>query len=275
MNPFNIGIIDTYTHLHDASFRNDRSNVLVESRATGIIGIVTVSKNLKDAELNLKLAKVHPELLPAAGLYPGIVDLQQAEKIEDFIVKHAKKLIAIGEVGLDFMVVKEEDQREIQRNIFSRFIDLADELGLPLNVHSRFAGRQAIALLLQKDAQHVQLHAFDDKADYAMKAVEAGYYFSISPSVIRSEQKQKLVKKLPLTAILLETDSPILGPELDERNVPSNIKIAAETIAQIKGISLEEVFQTTLENTYNLYGKTIAFGGLRYDIKDFLNRSSS
>lgn len=275
MNSNHIGIIDTHTRLNDILFRFDRSNVLVESRASGVIGIVAVSDNLKGAQVNLKLSKIHPELLPAAGLFPGIADTRQAEQVENFIVKNSKKLIAIGEVGLDYEIVQDEQQRGAQQEIFSRFIELAEEMDLPLNVHSRLAGKEAIEILIQKQAKQVQLHAYDGSTEDAMKAVEAGYYFSIPPSVVRSEQKQNLVKALPLDAILLETNSPVLGPEPDKRNVPANIRVVAETIAELKKEPLDSVFHTALSNTYKLYGKTIAFGGLRYDVKDFLKQANS
>ncbi len=275
MNSNHIGIIDTHTHLNDILFRFDRSNVLVESRASGVIGIVTVSDNLKGAQVNLKLSKVHPELLPAAGLFPGIVDTKQAEQVENFIVKNSKKLVAIGEVGLDYQAVQGHQQRETQQEIFSRFIELAEEMDLPLNVHSRHAGKEVIEILIRKQANRVQLHAYDGSTEDAMKAVEAGFYFSIPPSVVRSEQEQSLVKALPLDSILLETNSPILGPHPDKRNVPANISIVAETIAELKKESLDSVYHATLSNTYKLYGKTIAFGGLRYDIKDFLKQTKS
>lgn len=266
MNAEPVQIIDTHTHLYDPVFRNDRSNVLVESREAGIIGIISVSESLKDAEVNLKLSEVHPELLPAAGLYPAILDLEQAQQIERFIVHHRTLLVAIGEVGLDYWVVKEDEERQIQREIFSRFIDLAYEVDLPLNIHSRSAGREVIDLLLEKQATRVQLHAYDGKASGAMRAVEAGYFFSIPPSIVRSRQKQKLVKQLPLSAILLETDSPVLGPDGNERNVPRNIINAAEAIAEIKEIAIDAVFEAAMQNTLRLYGSTEAIKKLRYDI---------
>ena len=98
------------------------------------------------------------------------------------------------------------------RGIFSGFIDLALELDLPLNVHSRSAGRHTVRLLLERGARKVLLHAFDGKASSALAAVEAGYFFSIPPSVVRSRQKQKLLKQLPVSCLLVETDSPVLGP---------------------------------------------------------------
>jgi TatD DNase family protein len=171
------------------------------------------------------------------------------------IRRERNRLVAIGEVGLDHWAVKDEAQREIQREMFLRFIRLARELDLPLNVHSRSAGKQAIQLLLENGAKKVQLHAFDGKWGSAMAAVEAGYFFSIPPSVVRSRQKQKLLKQLPLASVLLETDSPVLGPKPDERNEPANILTAIQAAVEIKSIHRQEVIEAAYENTVQLYGE--------------------
>jgi TatD DNase family protein len=108
--------------------------------------------------------------------------------------------------------------------------------------------------LLQRGARRVQLHAFDGKTSAALPAVEAGFFFSIPPSVTRSRQKQKLVRGLPLDCLLLETDSPVLGPDPAVRNEPASAATSARVIAEIKGIRLESVLEQTLENTLTLYG---------------------
>jgi len=176
----------------------------------------------------------------------------------EFIRSHRDKLVAIGEVGLDYWMVKEESDREIQREIFRSFIELGKELELPLNVHSSSAGRHAVDVLLKAAAGKVQLHAFDGKLSAALPAVEAGFYFSIPPSVIRSEQKQKLVRKLPLSTLLIETDSPVLGPVPQERNEPANASIAVKVISELKGITVDEVVEAVAENSRLLYGDAIS-----------------
>jgi TatD DNase family protein len=151
--------------------------------------------------------------------------------------------------------VKEDSERRLQRHIFSMFIDLSLALDLPLNVHSRSAGRQAIDMLLAAGAKKVQMHAFDGKASTALPAAEAGFFFSIPPSVVRSRQKQKLVTRLPLSSLLVETDSPVLGPSADQRNEPANIRISLEAIAQLKKTPLQAVMEAVFDNTRRLYGE--------------------
>jgi TatD DNase family protein len=249
-----IGIIDTHTHICDPVFDRDRKAVIERAKDKGITTIIAVSETIEDAKRNLELAVQHPELRPVAGLYPSHLDLDHAEEMITFIRKEKDRLIGIGEVGLDYWLVKEESEREIQQEIFCRFIDLSLELDLPLNIHSRSAGRHVISLLHEKGAKKVHLHAFDGKAATALPAVEAGYYFSVPPSVVRSRQKQKLVKQLPLSCLMVETDSPVLGAEPGQRNEPANILFSIETIAEIKGLNEGDLKEIALENTKNLYG---------------------
>jgi TatD DNase family protein len=249
---------DTHAHLCDPVFDPDLEIVLERAQIAGISAIIAVGENLADAEKNLVLAARHPMVRPAAGLYPTHLDLELAAKMRAFILSHKDELVAIGEVGLDYWMVKEESGREIQREIFRGFIEQSKELALPLNVHSRSAGRHAVDVLLECAAGKVQLHAFDGKLSAAMPGVEAGFFFSVPPSIIRSEQKQKLVRKLPLSALLIETDSPVLGPVPQERNEPANALIAAKVIAELRGITVDEVVESVAENTSRLYGEAFS-----------------
>ena len=120
------------------------------------------------------------------------------------------------------------------------------------------AGRYAIALLLEHQARRVQLHAFDGKAAIALPAVEAGYFFSIPPSIVRSRQKQKLVKQLPLSCLLVETDSPVLGADREARNEPANVVLAIDAIAEVKNLPREQIITAVSENTRRLYGSHVS-----------------
>ncbi|MGD8944880.1 MAG: TatD family hydrolase [Desulfobacterales bacterium] len=248
-------LVDTHAHMCDPSYDEDRDAVLDRARNAGVKAIIAVGEDLTDARKNVALSQQYPILKPAAGLYPTYLDLKQARQMADFLRGNKSRIVAIGEVGLDYWVVKEDSDKALQREILKMFIDLSKELNLPLNIHSRSAGRHAIALLLENNAARVQMHAFDGKAGAALPAVEAGYFFSIPPSVVRSRQKQKLVKRLPLSCLLIETDSPVLGAAPDERNEPANIGQSVTAIAEIKDVSEEEVIAAVSENTERLYGK--------------------
>ena len=249
-----LSLVDTHAHLCSPDFARDLEDVLARARSAAVRAVIAVGETLADAARNLDLSEHYPMIRPAAGLYPTVLDRQQAEALHGFVRRYRSRLAAIGEVGLDHWAVKEERDRELQREIFKGFIGLAREMDLPLNVHSRSAGRPAIGLLLESGAARVQLHAFDGRASTAGPAVEAGYYFSIPPSVVRSRQKQKLVKQLPLSCLLVETDSPVLGPQPDVRNEPANLPLALQAIAEIKSLPEQAVVEALATNTTRLYG---------------------
>jgi TatD DNase family protein len=240
------------------AFADDLEAVLQRAATRGVRAILTVSETLEEAQHILALAERYPLLKPCAGLYPTIIDRQAALAMLDFIRQHQDQLVAIGEVGLDYWKVQDADAREVQREILAQHIALSRELDLPLNVHSRSAGRHTIAWLREHEAQRVLMHAFDGKVSAAMAGIEAGYYFSVPPSIVRSPQKQKLVRHLPLERLLLESDSPVLGPEREQRNEPCNVWLACEHIATIKGVSAEDVAHITTTNARTLFPRAFA-----------------
>ena len=169
-------IVDTHAHLCDKSFDGDLEEVVNRAASAGVYSVVAVSEDFSDAMKNLRLSEKYSIIQPAAGLYPANLDLKQAEEMIFWIRENRGRLCAIGEVGLDFWVAKKPEDRELQANIFSMFVDLSVELDLPLNVHSRSSGRHAIDILLSKGAKRVQLHAFDGKFGTAIPALEAGFF---------------------------------------------------------------------------------------------------
>ncbi|MCY3927495.1 MAG: TatD family hydrolase [Acidobacteria bacterium] len=248
------GLTDCHAHLCDGSFAGDLGDVLSRARDAGVGAVVAVGETRADAERNLELAETYPGIVrPTAGLYPTHLDQAEAEQVAGLIRRERPRLAGIGEVGLDRWKVRDERDLAVQREIFASFIDLSVELDLPLNVHSRSAGHYAIDLLRKRGAKRVQLHAFDGRAARAEPAVEAGYFFSVPPSVVRSPQKQKLVRRLPLSCLLLETDSPVLGPVRDQRNEPANVVVSLKAIAELKGLEEEAVAAAVRENTRRLY----------------------
>ncbi len=246
-------MIDVHAHLTSPDFAEDLSSVLERAYNAGVKAIFVAGESYDDNRKVLELIAIYPLLRPCLGHYPSSPDRTAALATIELIRSHKEKLVAISEVGLDYRIAEDSSAREIQREIFSLFIDLSRELSLPLVVHSRSAGHHTIELLASKGAEKVCMHAFDGKAGYAQVGIEHGYYFSIPPSVARSPQKRKLVVSLPLERILLETDSPVLGRNAGERNEPAFLIHAAEEIAELKGIELSRVLEMTEENTRRLF----------------------
>lgn len=246
-------LFDAHAHLYAPAFADDLDDVLTRAAERGVQAVLCVSETLAEAQRVMELADRYSLIKPCAGLYPTILDRDAAAAMLEFIRQHRDRLAAIGEVGLDYWKVQDTADREMQRDILARHVALSRELDLPLNVHSRSAGRHAIAWLRDNGARHVLMHAFDGKAASAQAGIEAGYYFSIPPSIVRSPQKQKLVRHLPLERLLLESDSPVLGPERDVRNEPCNVWLSCRHIAAIKGIAVDVVARTTTANARRLF----------------------
>ncbi|MEE8396962.1 MAG: TatD family hydrolase [bacterium] len=254
-------MIDCHTHLASREFDGDRDEVLARARAAGVSHVALVGQDDEENRTVLGLTRASPGLLCFLGLHPDrfadrapSIAPEEVTRIVEMVRRQGAALTGIGEVGLDHWVCQQAERREAQHEAFARMVRLALELDKPLNVHSRSAGRHTIDLLLDQGARAVLMHAFDGRAFHALRGVEAGFVFSIPPSIVRSPQKQKLVRRLPLEALALETDSPVLGPTREERNEPANVALAARAIAEIKGLTLEEVELSTTENARRLFG---------------------
>ncbi|XP_062571991.1 putative deoxyribonuclease TATDN3 [Saccostrea cucullata] len=261
------GFIDCHTHLADSVFENDIQDVLDNARKSGVVAALVCTETPADIPIVLRLCEKFPDiLLPCLGIHPVQKDSNDVErcvsqkdldKAISEIEKRIDKICAIGEVGLDFQprITPNPEHKEAQRNVLKAQVELANKYNLPLNVHSRSAGRPAIAALKEFGARNVLMHAFDGRPSIAMEGIKEGYFFSIPPSIVRSEQKVKLIKQLPMEQILLETDSPALSPVKGERNEPSNVKISCDHIANVKGLTSEEVRRITTQNAVKLFPK--------------------
>ncbi|XP_045918309.1 tatD DNase domain containing 3-like isoform X2 [Micropterus dolomieu] len=260
------GYVDCHCHISAGDFDKDIEEVIESSKKAGLFALLAVAEHAGEFDKIIELSQRFPGFIfPCLGVHPvqqvspeqqrGAC-LQDLDAALPIIEKYKDHLVAIGEVGLDFTprYVRSDTDKESQRQVLIRQAQIAKELDLPLNVHSRSAGRPTIHLLKEQGVEKALLHAFDGKPSVAMEGVKAGYFFSIPPSITRSEQ-QKLVKQLPLENICLETDSPALGPEKQVRNEPKNICISAEYISKIKGVALQTVMEVTTQNALRLFPK--------------------
>lgn len=257
-------MIDCHAHLAADAFDPDREAVRRRARAAGVRAVLVVGEDMLDNERVDRVAAEPCEdgaaLLPCFGLHPDRFADDRApptpdevDALERLLRERAREVAAIGEVGLDRWYVKGEDRRRAQAELLERLAALSVELELPLNVHSRSAGKYAVELLLASGARRVLMHAFDGKASHAVRAAEQGHVFSIPPSVVRSQQKLKLVRRLPLESLALESDSPVLGPERGVRNEPANLAAARDVIAEAHGVGPERVTEITTANARRLF----------------------
>ena len=250
--------IDVHCHLNGEDFSEDREEVIKRAKAVGVIAIIDSSIDFASGLLSLQLQNKYKGLVfSSLGLDPSIMDEGEFKRILELIEQNRDSIVGIGEVGLDFYRIRDKKEQVKQREHFRKFITLANKLKKPLIVHSRSASKYAIQVLIETPPPKVLMHAFDGTVGWAAKGVEAGFYFSIPTSVWYSKQKMKLVAVLPIERILLETDSPVLGPKRGERNEPANLRFAAKKIAEIKGMSIEQVEYHTTQNAIKFFDLNI------------------
>ncbi len=244
-------LIDTHCHLAETIFDDDLEEVITRA-ARKKINIITSAITPETWDKSLDISLRYPNCYMSAGLDPLLH--KKTTSAIDWIENHHDRIISIGEIGIDHYRLRDHADRAQQEDAFRRLIALALKLSLPLQIHSRSAGKKALEILTSANAEKVHMHAFDGRASLARVALrEQGYYFSIPTSVVRSPQKKKLVKAVSIERLLLETDSPVLGPDKGERNEPTNISIALKEVASILIREEDELRELILENTCRLY----------------------
>ncbi|KND04189.1 TatD family hydrolase [Spizellomyces punctatus DAOM BR117] len=267
-------LIDCHAHLYPPQFPSDTlHSVLQRAETAGVTSIINVPETLEDAKIVLELAATHKILQPCVGLHPvqpsangnpRSVRADEVQPVLDLIQRYSDRIVAIGECGLDFSphvfrTIPSGDipaQRDAQKQVFAAQIRLAKELNIPLNVHSRQAGHYAVDMMVEAGVTGL-LHAFDGKVGSALKAVQNGCMLSVAAHIGRNPHLQKLVKALPLDALVLETDAPALAPEPGMQNVPANITIACETLANIKEVTVDMVQEVTTYNARRLFPRIV------------------
>lgn len=254
-------MIDSHCHLCQPDYSKDLNYVIEKCKKAGLKAVITSCAHPNDFDRTLEITNKYKNYVFAtAGIHPEYIREFSDKEIDDFIDvlrENKDKIVAIGEVGLDYNWIKEEDMRLRQRELFIKMINLAKELNKPLVIHSREALEETLEILNNHNASDVMLHMWG--GHNLMDKVNAlGYYISMNSIIMRSKSYRKVVKKIPLDHLMLETDSPWMAVKKDEdgyvinpkaRNDPTTIKIVAEKIAELKGISDKEVWKQCGKNS--------------------------
>jgi TatD DNase family protein len=246
-------LFDTHCHLQDPVFDSDRGDVIVRAKAMGVVRALGVAEDARDGVRLLSIAQDSDGfIVPALGVHPDKAPLlgdDEVQAVIDLIEAHHETLGAVGEVGLDFRPLWDQKARNRQVEVLRVMIQTANRFNLPLSVHSRGAGHYAIDQLLVEVQTAVCMHAFDGRAIHAERAALAGFFFSIPPAVVRSAVTAKWVKRVPITSLLLESDSPVLGPVQGQRNEPFNLPVALRYAAELRGVSMGSLGMDLEHNT--------------------------
>ena len=239
--------IDAHAHLD--RFPNP-SQVVDETREKGGLAIVSSGYDHEANQATLKVAAKHPKFVfPVIGLAPTAVMNLSDEQFEAqfaFVKENAKKALAIGEIGLDFHWPTKQEQIDAEFKRFKAQLEFALEMKLPVVIHSRKAEAESLEFLKAKGAQKVLLHYFSGTPALARDAVDEGWLFTVPP--VKSRTRKELIGEMPLDSIMTESDSPYVAKH------PSAALLAAEIIAEAKGISIEESLKHTTENAKRFFG---------------------
>ena len=254
-------IFDTHAHYDDEQFDEDRDELLKSMPDLGVGTIVDVSATYESCEKVLALAGKYPHVYAAIGVHPDEVGELNEDKIQHMKELCCnKKVVAVGEIGLDYYWDKEPEVQAAQREWFVRQLTLAGETDLPVIIHSRDAAEDTMRILKEtgRFREHPGvIHCYSYSPEMAKEFIKMGYYIGVG-GVVTFKNAKKLketVMQIPLERILLETDSPYMAPEphRGSRNDSGNLVYVAEKIAELKGITAKEVENATLTNARKLF----------------------
>ena len=251
--------IDSHCHINFPELNQKIDEVLKNMESNKISHALCVSVTLDKINEILDLTRQYSNIYASVGVHPDYEDIKEPDI--DTLFKYSKneKIVAIGETGLDYFRLKGD--LSWQRDRFRTHIRAAIKSKLPLIIHTRKAPDDTISIMKEEAANSATgvMHCFTESYEMAKKAIDLGFYISFSGIITfkNAETLRETVKKIPIENILIETDSPYLAPvpNRGKLNEPSNVKYVAEKIAELKGISIEDVAEITTNNFFKLFTK--------------------
>lgn len=249
---------DSHAHYNDEKFDQDRNEMIEKIYQENITKIVCNGYNIKSSKRAVQISEQYDFVYATAGISPNDMEDAKLEDIEEIrtLAKNSK-IVAIGEIGLDYYWNKEN--KEKQKEFFIKQIELADELNLPITIHCRDAVMDTLDILKNtiNPKKRGIFHCCMLNKELIKEAVKLGFYISFSGNItFKSAKPADSVNEVPMDKILIETDSPYLTPEpfRGTRNDSRNVKLVAQKIAEIKRMPLEEIAEITYENAKRVYG---------------------
>ena len=253
-------IFETHAHYDDKMFDEDRESLLESMQEAGIGRIVNIGADLASTASSIALAEKYPFIYAAAGVHPSDAAQLNEHTFQWLSEQTAhEKVVAVGEIGLDYYWEKDPEVRANQRYWFRRQLNLAREKALPVSIHSRDAAKDTLDIAKEEHLAEIGgvVHCFSYTVEMAREYLNMGFYLGIGGVVTfnNGRKLKEVVDYMPLDRIVLETDCPYLSPvpNRGKRNSSLNLPYVAEAIGQIKGISPEEVIAITNQNARNLY----------------------
>lgn len=260
-------LVDTHCHLDFNNFDADRQQVVERARQVDLGRLLNPGIDLDSSQAAIKLADSYPEVFAAVGVHPNEASTWRADSGDRLreLARH-KKVIAIGEIGLDYY--RDRVARDVQRQVLREQLALAAELGVPVIIHNREASEDVLEILREWHAALVAsgstlaerpgvLHSFNGRLEFAKQAMALDFSLGISGPVTfqNARELQAIVAALPLEKILIETDAPFLTPHphRGKRNEPANVRLVAERIAGLQEETIPFIISTTTANAARLF----------------------
>jgi TatD DNase family protein len=249
---------DTHTHYNDEKFEVDLEEIINQTYEAGVTKIVCNGYNLESSKKAVKLAQKYDFIYATCGISPNDIDDVKIEDLEE-IKRLAKsnKVVAIGEIGLDYYWGKDENKKSLQREFFKSQIKIANELNLPITIHTRDAYLDTISILKETPCNNKGIfHCCPLNNELIKDGLKLGYYISFSGVITFKNSKPEVpVSQVPLDKILIETDSPYLTPEPYRGQCNDSRKVieVAKKLSELKKVSLEEIASITYENAKKVY----------------------
>lgn len=250
-------LVDCHAHLQDKQF-DDVESVVLRAKQNGLSAVVCAGDSLFSSQQAVELAQRFDMVFSAVGVHPENVETEKNFLAELQNMAKGKKVVAIGEIGLDFHWTSDEKARALQKVVFQQQIQLANQLDLPIVVHCRDAMGEAIKILSKTPPKRESImHCYGGSIESAKQLMQLGFCFSFGGVVTFKNAKnvKEVVEALAMDKILLETDCPYLCPEpyRGQRNEPKNVVYVADEIARIKNMTIEEVAKATTENAKRIF----------------------
>ncbi len=255
-----IVLVDTHCHIDGPEYDDDREAMLERARAAEVTRIVNFGDTMESSARSVKLADTHEMVYVGVGIHPeNVTEMTQAD--DDKIAEWAKdeKVVAIGEIGLDYYWEKDPENHRRQKALLVHQLDIARQLHLPVCIHDREAHGDMMKIL-RSEGRGIPgvIHCYSGSWEMAKELIKLGYFLGIDGPIMYKNAVKKLdiIKKMPADRILTETDSPYLTPlpYRGRRNEPMFVRRVAEFAAELRGETIEEFAKQTTENAVNLYG---------------------
>lgn len=253
-------LIDTHAHIDGEEYAEDRKEMLARAKAAGVVQVIDFGDSMESSERAAALAEAEEMVFAGVGVHPEeafpMTDADD-ERLADWT--KSKKVVAIGEIGLDYYWEKDREKREVQRKAFIRQLSLARALDLPVCIHDREAHGDMMSLLKTEGRKNRGvIHCFSGSLEMAVELLKLGWYLGIDgPITYKNAAKApEIIRRLPADRILVETDSPYLSPQpyRGKRNEPAYVRATAEFAAMLRGEDAEAFALQTTKNARELYG---------------------